>query len=850
MSTIGYSSFEPGPSDLTVMRSTRPLIAPRASCIVGNSAIWPISRSSRNVTLALREEPVDHPLHVESLDVLVRLPEVHEDDGLADRPRHRERRAAFRVRVELRQDDAVQADGLVELLRLLDRVVACEGVPDVQDQVRVRHPLDLLHLVHQVLVRLHAARRVDEDDVLRARPRVLDRVERDGRGVGAGLVLDELEADRLGVLLELLDRPRAERVRGSHDAGVALLLDVVRELGDRRRLPRAVHPDEHDDERPWASLDEAEEVDRRDAQHVREGVAQRGPHGVREGRVPRDPLARQVVGEAVHDLLGHGERHVRFQEGDLQVVEDLFEFLLVDLAAGVADCGGRGLGVRLLLHAREPLPEPLEHLAPLARPGLPLQALVQVLHRLALGLRAPLQLREALADRVRRVRDRPDAPVEPLDLRRDVVVDHEVRADRDERLRDVPRLGDEERVRADGHEHLRALARVLVAGEGLPRAHVLLERDSDDRLLLAERLDLLAELVEHRHPTTQVRLGAAHGPPSTAYRTAGSVSPSAGTSSTVWIAMYFRGTPCWLPRTDRSFSRAAASSAAAISFAYACHARPMRKRPLIRNAFMERRGKGPGYFKTWGGKRRRSRLPEAAGRGRRFSGLARNGCKPTCPLLVGRGSARRNTSTRRFGRREIPRGIRRRIRRTWPHPPPSTPWSPRQRPRRGRGQAPPFRESGIPCSRTVASARTDGASSARLPKRSTGRAPSRGTHRKRFGRDLAWTTARARSGRTGRRRGAAPRPRNIPDCEVRKSAGRTGFLGVAPTKAGGPLAPPSADPASPSGPFRDRVCGVPRAVRSFRRARLLPRRATHRSGPACPPGGDRSGCLARGPSSG
>src|SRR6266540_3419070 len=110
MSTIGYSSFEPGPSDLTVIRSMRPLIAPSASCIVGNSAICPFSRSSRNVTLRLLEEPVHHPLHVEALDVLVRLPEVHEDDRLADRPGHRERGAALRVRVELRLHAARSVD--------------------------------------------------------------------------------------------------------------------------------------------------------------------------------------------------------------------------------------------------------------------------------------------------------------------------------------------------------------------------------------------------------------------------------------------------------------------------------------------------------------------------------------------------------------------------------------------------------------------------------------------------------------------------------------------------------------------------------------------------------------------
>src|SRR2546430_13154563 len=267
ISTSGYSSFDPPvPIDATVNRSTRPLTAQRASWSAGNHAICPFSRSSRKLTLRLREEPVDHPLRIEAADVFVRLSEVDEHDRLPDRLRHRERRAALRVRVDLREDDPVEADGLVKLFRLFDRVVAREGVADVQGQVRFRDALDLLHLVHQVLVRLHPARGVDQNDVPSARAGVLDRIECDRSRVRARLVFDQLEADRLGVFLELLDGPRPECVRGGDHAGVAFLLDMVRELRDRRRLARAVHPDEHDDEGPRRLFEDAEEVQGRDGQ--------------------------------------------------------------------------------------------------------------------------------------------------------------------------------------------------------------------------------------------------------------------------------------------------------------------------------------------------------------------------------------------------------------------------------------------------------------------------------------------------------------------------------------------------------------------------------------------------------
>src|SRR2546429_314070 len=288
MSTSGNSSFEPPvPREATVIRSMRPLIAPRASCIAGNSAICPFSRSSRKLMSTLGEEPVHHPFRVEGSDVLVCLPEVHEHDRLANRLRHGECGAPLRVCIDLRQDDPVDADCLVELLRLLDRVIPREGVPDVQGEVRLRDAFDLLHLIHQVLVRLHPARGINQDDVPAARPRVLDRVEGDRGGVRACVVLDQLEPDRLRMLLELLDRARPEGVGRRDDAGVTFLHDMVGEFRDRRRLAGPVPPDEHDDERPRALLDEAEEIEWRDRQRLRDRIPKGDLDARLEAHVPR-----------------------------------------------------------------------------------------------------------------------------------------------------------------------------------------------------------------------------------------------------------------------------------------------------------------------------------------------------------------------------------------------------------------------------------------------------------------------------------------------------------------------------------------------------------------------------------
>ena len=102
-------------------------------------------------------------------------------------------------------------DRLLELLRLADRVLAGVAVEHEQHLVRragqllAHHALDLRELVHQALVGLQAAGGVDDHDVEAARARRLERVERDRRGIAAGLAAHDLDAGALA------PRPRAAR---------------------------------------------------------------------------------------------------------------------------------------------------------------------------------------------------------------------------------------------------------------------------------------------------------------------------------------------------------------------------------------------------------------------------------------------------------------------------------------------------------------------------------------------------------------------------------------------------------------------------------------------------------------
>ncbi len=112
--------------------------------------------------------------------------------------------AALGRAVELGQNYSGHARDLQELSRLLKPVLSRHGIHDEQRLVRraldlaPRHALHLLKLGHQVRLVVQAPGRVHDEHVGAARLRRLERVEEDGRGVCAGLLLDERDAGALG----------------------------------------------------------------------------------------------------------------------------------------------------------------------------------------------------------------------------------------------------------------------------------------------------------------------------------------------------------------------------------------------------------------------------------------------------------------------------------------------------------------------------------------------------------------------------------------------------------------------------------------------------------------------------
>ena len=115
---------------------------------------------------------------VKRLEILQPLAAADKRDRHADDRDDRERGAAARVTIHLRQHDAGDADPAVELAGALDRVLPGHRVGDEQQIDGPDRRLDRLQLVHQLVVDVQTTRGVDNHDV---EPAVLRLGQRAGR---------------------------------------------------------------------------------------------------------------------------------------------------------------------------------------------------------------------------------------------------------------------------------------------------------------------------------------------------------------------------------------------------------------------------------------------------------------------------------------------------------------------------------------------------------------------------------------------------------------------------------------------------------------------------------------------
>src|SRR5882672_209813 len=171
---------------------------------------------------------------------------------------------------------------------------------------------------------------IDDDDIGGARFGGGDCIVNDRGGVGAGFLLDDLDAVALCPDFQLLDRGGAKRVRGAEHHAASFLAQPVREFSDAGGLARAVDADNENDAGAAAILGS--------------GNAAPGRYIRPDGRVQ---YANDVRLDFVLQLRGIGER----------VAVHLFAHGIQNLARRLdAQVGGEKRGLQILEDRRIDLP--------------------------------------------------------------------------------------------------------------------------------------------------------------------------------------------------------------------------------------------------------------------------------------------------------------------------------------------------------------------------------------------------------------------------------------------------------------------------------------------------------------
>lgn len=165
---------------------------------------------------------------VEGLQVVRLLAEADEFDGQAEFLLDRHHHAAFARTVELGHDEAGERHGLVEFARLVQRVHAGAAVEHEQDFVRrpgqllADDAMELEQFLHEVVLRVQAARRINEKIIRLACLRGGDSVVRHGGGVRAVRAGDDFDLEACAPKFELFNGGGAKGVARGEQRGFLL----------------------------------------------------------------------------------------------------------------------------------------------------------------------------------------------------------------------------------------------------------------------------------------------------------------------------------------------------------------------------------------------------------------------------------------------------------------------------------------------------------------------------------------------------------------------------------------------------------------------------------------------------
>ena len=246
---------------------------------------------------------------MERLEVLQPLAAADERDRHADDADDRERGAAARVAVHLRQRRRRSTPSGVEFAGALDRVLPGHRVGDVEQIRRLRRVLDRLQLDHQLVVDVQPAGRVDDDDVEACVPRLRQRAAPAAPDPDRPPVVDA-DAGLLADDGQLLDRRRpttsVETRIGCFPASSASA-----PASRRRRLARPLEAQQQDDPRRACDGGSPPCAVAEERQHL---VADDADDLLRRRQALQDLLIDRLIPDAVDERLDDLEVDVRLEQ--------------------------------------------------------------------------------------------------------------------------------------------------------------------------------------------------------------------------------------------------------------------------------------------------------------------------------------------------------------------------------------------------------------------------------------------------------------------------------------------------------------------------------------------------------
>ena len=236
---------------------------------------------------------------------------------------------AARIAVDLREDDPVERDPLLERERDVHSFLPRHRVDHEQHVRRLGLVADSFELLHQLLVHVQAARRVEDDRVDAVFGELPDTVMHDRDRIGALPAIDG-NLDLLAELLELVDRRGPLQVGGDETRAAALLPQQERELRRGRRLTRALQAGEQDHRRRPAR----ERKLRAAGPHQGGQLVVDGLHDLLARlQALQNLLAKGALAHLGDELLDDLEVDVGLEQGETDLAHGPGDRLLVELSA-------------------------------------------------------------------------------------------------------------------------------------------------------------------------------------------------------------------------------------------------------------------------------------------------------------------------------------------------------------------------------------------------------------------------------------------------------------------------------------------------------------------------------------